>query len=61
MALVYIFSTNHPYWYIAVAAGFFHLLTLLCMAALALVDPGIIPKILGGYEQTEYSKIPIKA
>lgn len=61
MTLVYIFSTGHTYWYLAIIAGCFHFLALLCMIALALVDPGMIPKILGRYEQIEYSNIPIKA
>lgn len=51
MILVYIFSTSHDYWYLAVVAAFFHLLVILCMIALAVVDPGIIPKVYSHYEQ----------
>lgn len=49
MPLVYVFSTCHPYWYLAIIAGFFHILTDLLMVALALVDPGIIPKVYSEY------------
>jgi hypothetical protein len=49
MALVYVFSTKHQYWYLAIIAGFFHLLVLVFMVVLGRVNPGIVPKIFAIY------------
>ena len=37
----------------------FHIVTLIVLIILAYVDPGIMPKILPGYEREELKNIPI--
>jgi hypothetical protein len=49
MILVYCFSTGHRFWYLAILAAIFHVLGMVCMIALALVDPGIIEKVYSHY------------
>lgn len=49
--LFYGFSTNTQYWYLIVLTVLFHIGTLVYMVLLALVDPGIIPKIISEYEK----------
>ena len=59
MCLVYAFSTDSHYWYLIVFDVIFHVATIVFMIFLALVDPGIIPKIFSNYENPSYRKIPI--
>ena len=51
MALIYAFSTNEREWYLILLSAILHVLTIGFMIALALIDPGIIPKITSKYEQ----------
>lgn len=59
MGLLYAFSTNGTYWYLIVLSAIFHIATVLLMIALALVDPGIIPKIFSNFEHPDLRRIPI--
>ncbi len=59
MCLLYAFSTDANYWYLIVLAVLFHVATDVFMIFLALVDPGIIPKIFSNYENPCFRKIPI--
>lgn len=59
MILLYVFSTNPQYWYLIVFSVLAHASTVVFMVILALVDPGIIPKIFSNYEHPAYRKIPI--
>lgn len=59
MVLFYVFSVEWSRWYLAMFSLIFHFLSIFFMVILAFVDPGIIPKIFGGFESTDYSKIPI--
>lgn len=59
MCLVYAFSTDPKYWYLIVLEVIFHIATIIFMVFLAVVDPGIIPKIFSHYENPTFRKIPI--
>lgn len=49
MALLYAFSTTPTFWYLIVLSVIFHVATVALMIALALIDPGIIPKIFSNF------------
>jgi hypothetical protein len=49
MILLYIFSTNSIYWYLIVLDVLSHVSTMIWMVFLAIIDPGIIPKIFSNY------------
>lgn len=59
MILLYVFSTDVKYWYLIVLSVIFHVATVMFMIFLALIDPGVIPKIFSNYEHPAYRKIPI--
>lgn len=49
MGLLYGFSTDSKYWYLIILSVIFHVATVILMIALALIDPGIIPKIFSNF------------
>lgn len=51
MGLVYAFSTQHEYWYLALPAALCHVLAFIFMVVLARVDPGFISKVYPTYEK----------
>lgn len=59
MGLFYAFSTSPTYWYLIVLSALFHFATVALMIVLALIDPGIIPKIFSNFEQPDLRRIPI--
>jgi hypothetical protein len=59
MALVYGFSSNLEYEPLFSLTVICHVLTMVWLLLLALVDPGIIPKVLTGYEFPDLQKIPL--
>jgi hypothetical protein len=59
MILFYVFSTNPNYWYLIVLTAIAHASTMIWMFLLAVIDPGIIPKIFSNFEHPGFRKIPI--
>lgn len=49
MGLIYAFSTQHDFWYLAIIAGVFHLFVDVLMIVLGRKDPGIIQKVYQYY------------
>jgi hypothetical protein len=49
MILFYVFSTNPNYWYLIVLSAIAHVSTMIWMFLLAVIDPGIIPKIFSNF------------
>ena len=59
MIIYYVFTATQGKWYLTMLSAIFHVLTNIFFAALAFVDPGIVPKIFDRYESAELGRIPI--
>ena len=57
--IYYICSARYQAYGVIIITGLSQISLIIVSAILAFYDPGIIPKILPNYEESEFQKIPI--